>query len=190
MIKFVSAEINQILIFLAYRIRAESIEENKIVFKFGERSDNFYLTLKGYVSVLTPREVIVSATEQEYYDYLMRLRQYEEFELITMVLLQNSKVYPIKDNEFDKWLRNSETTTLTETFKKSFIIEKDFYKFRRKIDYKSVTFSDYIDRTKIKISNFDYYRKQITVFNYFFILDLGEKSKFGDLGLNSQDQKR
>ena len=129
------------------------------------------------------------ASEEEYIEYLMILRQLEEFEIISMLLMLNNKVFLIKDNEFESWLRNHDTPP-SESFMKNTLLGNEFLKFKKKINIRSVSAIHYIERTKLKLKTLFKERMQITLLYYFHITDLSDKSNFGELGLNSQNQKR
>jgi len=89
---------------IATYIKSNTIEENQIVFKFGDRISNYNIILKGKASLLTPRKEKIFMTEEDYLIYLIKLRKYNETDLLQQCLIENSHEFDIPTN-FDNWIR-------------------------------------------------------------------------------------
>ena len=59
----------------------------------GEKSEKFYIILKGTVSIMKPKEILINLYEEEYREYLYRLHEKKEFQLIEQLNIKNMKDY-------------------------------------------------------------------------------------------------
>ena len=66
---------------------------NHIIFRYGDELNNFYLIHKGKVNIYCPFTESVYMTMEEYYVYLLRLRRYNEIEMLNNVLLMNNNIF-------------------------------------------------------------------------------------------------
>jgi CRP-like cAMP-binding protein len=71
----------------------------QIIFKYGENADNSFIILKGKVNVLTPLEIKIMMSEDEYFLYLSKLINNDEQGLIRNCIHANYKVFPFDYNE-------------------------------------------------------------------------------------------
>ena len=92
---------------ISKHLRHEFIPKNNIVCRFGERGEKFYIILKGKVSFLVPKMMKCYLNFEEYITYLMQLRKNEEFEILQNLLVQNRIIYPIDDDDLDRFLINT-----------------------------------------------------------------------------------
>ena len=61
-------------------------EKNKVLFRFGEFGDTFYIIVKGECAVAVPKSEVLQLTENEYVEYLLTLRINDEIELLNKTL--------------------------------------------------------------------------------------------------------
>ena len=78
----------------------ESCDKGIIVTKYGDINNKFYLILSGHVSEFVLSEIEVKMSYDEYLKYLLLLRVYEEFELLSQIINNNSKIFIINENAF------------------------------------------------------------------------------------------
>ena len=95
---------------LSFTLKHKYFEKNKIIYKYNDDIDNFYLVLKGKVDILVPNEEYVKLTEQEYFIYLLKLRKYGEKVLLQKTLNKNNDQYPMNEQNFDIWIKRAYIT--------------------------------------------------------------------------------
>ena len=100
-------ETQRILRHLNHSLKYKFFPENKIICKYGELIEQFYLILRGEVDVIVPNEEEVILSEEEYFLYLLRLRIFDENILINKIIAKNSSVYTIEEKNFDDWIRGA-----------------------------------------------------------------------------------
>ena len=83
------------------QIIVENICINTMVCKTGDKGDKVYLLLKGNVSVLLQKEIIVSISKIDYLCYLVKLHLYQENDLISRILMVNREKYGIDERELN-----------------------------------------------------------------------------------------
>ena len=124
---------------------------------------------------------------------MFKLRKYEEFELISLCLYNNSHAFDL-DYDLISWLRSNEKiishrliqklSAKNELFKelKEIIIEP--------VDIK-VTTEEYIKRIEIvKSKSKRGVEKNLTLYEYYKLLSLHKGDKFGEISLERNFQKR
>ena len=100
-------ETQRILRHLNHSLKYKFIPENKIICKYGELIEKFYLILRGEVDVIVPNEEESILTEEEYFLYLLRLKIFNENNLINKIIAKNSSVFTIEEKNFDDWIRGA-----------------------------------------------------------------------------------
>ena len=95
---------------LSFTLKHKFIEKNKIIYKYNDDIDNFYLILKGKVNILVPNEEYVKLNQIEYFLYLLNLRKYNEKALLIKTLNKNNDVYPMNEKSFDIWIKRAYLT--------------------------------------------------------------------------------
>ncbi len=193
-----NVEMSDLLTSISHHLRYEFYPKNQVLFKYGDKANKFYLVLDGRVIVLLPRETTVSMSEEEYFKYLNTLRKYEEFEIINKLLIK-AKNYPVRDHEYEFWLRNSYSVYMknygfhnfehSEMMKKYNLVKGYDESKEEKVSF--VTSKDYVERIKPKIDHTsDQKRKDIVIYEYFPIVYKNRGDKFGDMAFGMQSQKR
>ena len=103
---------------------SEVFDNNSIIFKYGDDADKFYIIHHGKVDLIFPFIDNIEMSMDEYFIYLMKLRIYDEFEIINEVLLINQGVFMEDSNEnfsFDDWIITAFNTLLKIKFDPSFL---------------------------------------------------------------------
>ena len=95
---------------LSFTLKHKYFEKNKIIYKYNDDIDNFYLVLKGKVDILVPNEEYVKLSEPEYFIYLLKLRKYGEKSLLEKTLNKNNVQYPMNEQNFDIWIKRAYLT--------------------------------------------------------------------------------
>ena len=74
---------------ISYASKEDFFEKNKIIYKYGDEVDRFYIIYEGEVELYFPFTEEVEMNIDEFYIYILRLRRYDEFEMLNDVLLLN-----------------------------------------------------------------------------------------------------
>jgi len=105
MIKDQKIDLSKMIIMISDCIRYRFVDKNRVLFKVGERGDNFYIILKGKVDILVCNEIKVKFTEGDYILYLSKLRVFEEYEILHKIILMNKTTFPIDFDNFDFFVK-------------------------------------------------------------------------------------
>ena len=108
--------------------RGDMIPGNKVIFRYGEEINDFYLIHKGKVNLYFPFTESLYMNIDEYYIYLMRLRRYGEIEMLNNILLMNNNAF-LKEIEdpfnFDDYIVKLYNTFIKIKFTPVFLNQKD-----------------------------------------------------------------
>ena len=85
----------KLLRYVSENINYEKYSARKLVMKYGERGDKFYIILHGLVSILIPIKLNVKITYNEFCRYIALLILYQEYELAKMAIRENKHIYNI-----------------------------------------------------------------------------------------------
>lgn len=80
---------NQSLNYVAENLIYENACKNKLIMRYGDKADNFYITLSGLVSILIPIKTSMLLNLNEYNRYIALLILYEEMELLRLSIKDN-----------------------------------------------------------------------------------------------------
>ena len=107
-------EFERVLFFISSHLTYEKYNKNEIICKFGEKADKYYIILKGKMIFLVPKLNKHYMTEEEYIEHLMKLREYQEVELIKNIISNNQYIYFINSSnnnnillDFDEFIFNA-----------------------------------------------------------------------------------
>ena len=78
---------------ISYASKEDFFEKNKIIYKYGDEVDRFYIIYEGEVELYFPFTEEVEMNIDEFYIYILRLRRYDEFEMLNDVLLLNEEKF-------------------------------------------------------------------------------------------------
>ena len=102
--------LQKILYSLSTDLVYEYYDSNKIVYKYGDIPDKYYILLKGEVDIIVPNEIEVMMNEYEYFFYILRLYKFQEHSLLKKVLNKNYNIYPLNKNLFEDWIHTGYNT--------------------------------------------------------------------------------
>jgi hypothetical protein len=85
-------------------LKYEKIPENRVICKFGEKGQKFYLILQGSCFCLLPDMEQILLTQYEYFDYLIRLKKFKEKDILNKILPLNKNAYELHSEEI-AWLK-------------------------------------------------------------------------------------
>ena len=106
-------------------MRLRKAKKNEIIINEGEKGKEFFILLKGKISVLTPKINEYYMSKEEYILYLLQLRLKDQNELINKCLSLNQNIYSIHEDNFDSFIYNlSLGKTLDESFSKDITLIK------------------------------------------------------------------
>ena len=82
----------------------QSNRENDLIIQYGERGNNFYIILQGTIGIFVPKYLEYYMNEEEFILHLLKLRIYNQNELIIQCLRKNSLIFSIPNERFDDFL--------------------------------------------------------------------------------------
>ena len=194
-------ELEKILYDIASRLKYEKYEKNKIICKYGDIADRFYLILKGKVIFLVPKKNKHYLSEEEYIEYLLKLRKEGENELVSHMLKDNQLIFYLGE-DFDEFVLNSlekhEKNKENIYSKKIYNLFYEFKKFKEKEQKKIneiIDIQEYIKNTLIlSYDNPEYAKlkkkKLITIYEYEKTNIFEDGYSFGAVGANNKTNKR
>ena len=94
----------RILMQVLMSIQLESYQQNNIIFKYGESGEKFYIVLRGKVGFLLPKLIKCNLNEEEYLEYLIKLKKNKEDELVKKLLSVNQQYYDL-GNDLEYFIR-------------------------------------------------------------------------------------
>ena len=124
----------EILRGIASDYKDEFYENNKIIFRYGDEAERFFIIYNGVVSLYFPFTEVVSMNIDEYYIYILRLRRYNEIEMLNNVLLLNEGKFMREYNEgfeIDKYIFKLYITYLKLLFDPTFLYHQEDNKKRK-----------------------------------------------------------
>ena len=180
--------INDMMTRLVGQIKYEKKGKNKILFKEGDKGDNFYIILNGEVGILIPQEKIIKCCPTEYLKYLIYLYLYQEKNLINKLLLVNREILKYDERIFYALmdgLKFYHFFILYSGTKKSYTSPIEFLHLeikinnyiRKKNDFSPEQAFHTLNLTNISEDIYEYYSKLMNNINSIFITNLKEKPK-------------
>ena len=112
----------------------EIYEENKIIFRYGDEADRFFIIYKGEVSLYFPFTEIIDMNIDEFYIYILRLRRYNEIEMLNNVLLLNHGKFMIEFDEgfvVDEYINKLYNTYLKLKYEPTFLYKEEMSKKKK-----------------------------------------------------------
>jgi hypothetical protein len=179
-----------LLTLLASKIKIENTSSNKLLYRFGDKPDKFYLIFKGKVSSLLPKEMKMDLSEDDYIHYLVNLKNNNENELVN--LLTNKCPFSLKDRVFEHWLKNSGSLNQKASKQLTQYLEDINIKpsLFKKLDPSVSSVDKYIEFTKPERDSDSYKKRDISVYIYQETKLLKEGDIFGDFSSSNLAQKR
>ena len=219
----ISKEINnekseKILTQILSSIQLEKFEKNNIIYKYGDYGEKFYIILRGKVGFLIPKLYKCNLNEEEYIEYLLKLKNNKEDELAKRLVSLNQQYYDL-GNDFEYFIKerlyNLEnkkgdlhhySESIYEKFKeliknieqnksskqkenqKDKNIEKKIYD---EIYDNELTIENYINYNKVENADLlSKDRKKVNIFLYTLINVFEDGQTFGYAALENKNNKR
>ena len=138
---------------IANDYKDEEFEQDNIIFRYGDQADRFFIIKEGEVLLYFPFTEIIDMNIDEYYIYILRLKRYNEIEMLNNVLLLNHGEFMVEFDEgfnFDEYLIKLYNTYLKLKFDPSFLY-KDI--IRKKKIKKLENINNIKNKLYIKINN-------------------------------------
>lgn len=116
----------KLLKYISENIEYESFSNKRLIMRFGDLGNRFYIILNGVVSILIPIRVNSQMTFLEYSQYIATLLLYKEFELAKIVMRENKHIYrlDLPDMKYiiNYFYKNSEEEEIKLTQRNSYEI--------------------------------------------------------------------
>ena len=114
--------------------RDEEFDDNNVIFRYGDEADRYFIILDGGVTLYFPFTEVVELNIDEYYIYILRLKRYNEIEMLNNVLLLNNGQFMFEFDEsfdMDEYLIKLYNTYLKLKFDPSFLYKNDLSKKKK-----------------------------------------------------------
>jgi len=166
------------------------LKKGETLFRIGDKSENFYLIIKGSLQILKFKKKLIDISIEEYLEYLRKFIQNDESFLVEKMLLLNRDIFYIEKKEIEINLENLFLIRLKIMLLRCaniFEIETFFERYKKKIeDYNLLSIYEYTDDNKIlEYKNYlETYVKNDTKIN------LIEQRHFENFLINSKEIKK
>ena len=186
-------DIEFILTRISKNLKLKLAKKNTFLMKIGELGNNFYITLKGKIVVLVPKNYEVIMTKKQYLNHLKLLQNFEEYYLLNSTLLENISTLSIDYKEIENTKNNIKKPEEINLKEYLYLINGNEYQNEEKIN-NFIGLNNYeIDailnpiRNKNVLNNKLYYLKIVGLFT---VVELNKGSSFGEIALVNEDSKR
>ena len=122
----------KLLKYVSENINYEKYSARKMIMRFGDKGDKYYIVLHGLVSVLTPIKLNMKITFYEYCRYIALLILYQEYELAKMAMRENKHIYNIDLPDIRFIIQYLNKSNEEEAAGKDENINKSYYLYSRK----------------------------------------------------------
>ena len=142
--------------------------------RYGDKADNFYITLSGLVSIIIPIKIPTLLNLNEYNRYIALLLLYKEFELVRLSIKDNKSEFSldIPDLKFIfQYLNKNKEEKIKIRKKKKKIMASDFSKYSKHSQLAMKRYSMHIEEEE----TIQYFIDEINSKKY--SLKKGKKSK-------------
>ena len=162
--------LDRILFFVSLQLKYSTLENDKILFRIGDKPDKFYLILSGRIGIFKPIEVIETFSGMEYFRYVYKLKLDNEIYLLNLILEENKQIYDVKIEDLDN-INNLLLSNLIDDF---FINPSQFnfedilnYCYKDK-DYFNITIDNKQKKDPVYMSEIEYkiYKKLPKISKY------------------------
>ena len=119
---------------IASEYKDEKYDINKIIFRYGDEADRYFIIYDGEVSLYFPFTEIINMNIDEFFIYILRLRRYNEIEMLNAVLLLNNAEFMKGFDEgylIDNYIYKLYTTYLKLIFDPTFLYHQEISKKRK-----------------------------------------------------------
>ena len=148
---FMENEGRRIISEIAVESSEDLFEKNNIIYKYGDDIRQFYIILEGQVEIFFPFTEEIDMNIDEFYIYILRLRRFNEIEMLNDVLLLNNMTYMKEigiDFNIDKYIYKLYLTYLRVEIDPEFLIKEETKDKKKDIYTKDIIY-DFIIKNKI-----------------------------------------
>ena len=184
----------------------QSNKINDLIIQYGERGNNFYIILQGTIGIFVPRYLEYYMNEEEFILHLLKLRMYNQNELIIQCLRKNALIFSIQNERFDDFLFDLKNKKIFSEKKRLISKAEEVYDYLNSEEYinnkngiKNISPEEYISQfdvdddikkyTELKIE-FDEDKRLIKIPNYEMVSQFEAGYTFGELALENINKKR
>ena len=184
----------------------QSNKINDLIIQYGERGNNFYIILQGTIGIFVPRYLEYYMNEEEFIFHLLKLRMYNQNELIIQCLRKNALIFSIQNERFDDFLFDLKNKKIFSEKKRLISKAEEVYDYLNSEEYinnkngiKNISPEEYISQfdvdddikkyTELKIE-FDEDKRLIKIPNYEMVSQFEAGYTFGELALENINKKR
>ena len=195
----------EILDKLSSVMKLKKVKKHELILKEGEKGNEFYVLLRGKISVLTPKINEYYMTEEEFISYLFQLRKKDQNELIQKCITLNQSAYPISEDDFDSFVEDlslGKTINVTYSKNKNLVKKaKEILEFisNQKKSFESL-YNNGINKKETIISPEDYIiqntvpeeiiNNTLSIYNYLKNLESGGRANTPEEDENSDENKK
>ena len=123
----------KLLKYVAENMNYEKYSAKKMLMRYGDKGDKFYIVLHGLVSILIPIKLNMKMTFNEYCRYIALLILYKEYELAKMAMRENKHIYNIDLPDIKFVIQYLNKNNEEEAVRKDESINKSYYLSRKNI---------------------------------------------------------
>ena len=190
--------------------------KNDLIIQYGDKGNDFYIILKGNINILVPKYSLYYMDEEEFILHLLKLRKYNQNELIIQCLRCNALNFAIPTERLDDLILDLQKKKSNYYLYKKTIINKakEVYEYINKKEnsnknIKNISPEDYIalfevdesikkntsklihlSNLKIEFDKKDEDKKLTKIPNYEIVAKFGIGDTFGELALEHMNKKR
>ena len=190
--------------------------KNDLIIQYGDKGNDFYIILKGNINILVPKYSLYYMDEEEFILHLLKLRKYNQNELIIQCLRCNALNFAIPTERLDDLILDLQKKKSNYYLYKKTIINKakEVYEYINKNEnsnknIKNISPEDYIalfevdesikkntsklihlSNLKIEFDKKDEDKKLTKIPNYEIVAKFGTGDTFGELALEHMNKKR
>lgn len=146
--------------------------------------------------MLLPREIKMELTLDEYVNYVLSLRKYNEVDLLYKCLLSNRSSFVIPEDLIKNHSKPAKEPTMRSSSVKRFShlskeLQDILYDIEDEKENMKINLNEYLEDLRPKINLLSTQeRKPIRIFQYIQIVTLKAGDAFGDVALSNPNQKR
>lgn len=186
-------------------VRLHQCPTNTLIIRNGEKGNDFYIILEGRAAVLGLKLANYSMTENEYITHLLKLRKNNEIDLLKQCIQLNNLTYPIGDENFDVFIKNvayqKSKGTIYQDNPEIIAKTKEALKYLRshqsdiEKENSAMAVEDYINMNKVDVYTYIKFgdeskKKNVVIPNYEVVNTIEQGQTFGDIALESANNKR
>ena len=108
----------KLLKYVSENINYESYYSNRLIMRYGDKGDKYYIILHGLVSIIIPFKINIELSFHEYSRYIAILLLYKEYELAKIMLRDNKSSYNIDLPDMKFIVRYMNKNNIDEIYKK------------------------------------------------------------------------